>query len=306
MSHFTVLVVLPEMPTDENQFLSKALQPFHEYECTGIKDEFVVFVDEHDDVSSEWEKEKKTGEYKDINAYAEEYHGYEVKDGRIGHWTNPNRQWDWWKVGGRWSGMLVPKDAREALRGENGLMGSNFDKEGFDGMAIGNLDLVSMKSQKIASRRLSVMKPIQDKGIGWNEALAIWQAYVDAQPEDHAAFMAQRGDKDGLVAYHQWIDALVDDHPVKIFTRGDLGDCWGHWGASIPNTERDPLAWIEEAPALSCWAVLKDGVWSEKGSMGWFGMADEKRDPAEWEAEVTKLVTDLPDDHWIVMVDCHI
>ena len=36
MSHAVVLVALPEKPTDE--LLDKAMMPYHEYECTGIKE----------------------------------------------------------------------------------------------------------------------------------------------------------------------------------------------------------------------------------------------------------------------------
>jgi len=43
MSHFNVLVVTDEYPNDE--VLRKALQPYHEFECTGEEDEYVVEVD---------------------------------------------------------------------------------------------------------------------------------------------------------------------------------------------------------------------------------------------------------------------
>ena len=43
MSHFNMLVITPEEPNDE--VLGKILQPWHEFECTGIDDEYVVDVD---------------------------------------------------------------------------------------------------------------------------------------------------------------------------------------------------------------------------------------------------------------------
>ena len=55
MSHFTVLVATESADTEA---LSAALQPYHEYECTGVKDEHVVFVDEHDDTVAEWESDE--------------------------------------------------------------------------------------------------------------------------------------------------------------------------------------------------------------------------------------------------------
>ena len=51
MSHFTVLVV-----TDRPEQLEPALQPFHEYECTGIEDQYVEFIDESEEIEQDWEK----------------------------------------------------------------------------------------------------------------------------------------------------------------------------------------------------------------------------------------------------------
>jgi len=60
MSHFTVLVV-----TDTAEELEAALQPFHEYECTGIEDEYVIDVDRTDEVTEFLEKTVWVGEKKD-------------------------------------------------------------------------------------------------------------------------------------------------------------------------------------------------------------------------------------------------
>ncbi len=48
MSHFTVLVIGDDVES--------LLAPYHEYECTGRMDEFVVFVDHTDEVKKEWEE----------------------------------------------------------------------------------------------------------------------------------------------------------------------------------------------------------------------------------------------------------
>ena len=60
MSHFTVAVVLPEYTKES---LEQALQPFHEYECTGVKDEDVKFIpltpEELSEVSSKYIEEQQ-------------------------------------------------------------------------------------------------------------------------------------------------------------------------------------------------------------------------------------------------------
>ena len=200
MSHFPLMVL-----HDKDADLEALLQPWHEYECTGIEDQYVVWVDEHDKFMeeyntdtrrayyfqdgftipeglkvlnnkyllpyasenthlfgytvSEWEaktilgtsafgsgshngiryhtnhgengttvyiyykddelKEKGIVEaqvsHKDLYSFDEfmrDYHGYEdenLQEGRWGRKTNPNKKWDWWTVGGRWSNFIKMK-----------------------------------------------------------------------------------------------------------------------------------------------------------------------------------------------------
>jgi hypothetical protein len=72
VSHFAILVVTDEKPTDA--VLKKHLQPFHDFESTGEKDDHVVFVDHTDEVRREWENETKTG-FRGPNGKV--YEGYE-------------------------------------------------------------------------------------------------------------------------------------------------------------------------------------------------------------------------------------
>lgn len=63
MSHFAVAVITAETPTDE--VLTKALQPFHEFECTGIKDQYVIPIDETDEQRHGYENDTLEGIFKD-------------------------------------------------------------------------------------------------------------------------------------------------------------------------------------------------------------------------------------------------
>lgn len=62
MSHFTCLVVTDENPTTE--VLSQTLMPWHEFECTGLDNEYVVDVDETEKLRDEW-REGTTRRYVD-------------------------------------------------------------------------------------------------------------------------------------------------------------------------------------------------------------------------------------------------
>ncbi|GMX64464.1 hypothetical protein Elgi_37330 [Paenibacillus elgii] len=49
----------------------------------------------------------------DFELFIKEWAGYKEKDletGKYGYWENPNAKWDWFQVGGRWSGLLKIKE----------------------------------------------------------------------------------------------------------------------------------------------------------------------------------------------------
>src|SRR5208337_5000655 len=41
--------------------------------------------------------------------------------------------------------------------------------------------------------------------------------------------------------------------------------------------------------AFSTFAVVKDGVWYERGEMGWWGMVSDEKDRKEWNAQFSSL-----------------
>jgi hypothetical protein len=63
---------------------------------------------------------------------------------------------------------------------------------------------------------------------------------------------------------------------------------------------------IKEQSSISTFAVLKDGEWYERGSMGWWGCVSDEKERDKWYEEFEKLFTDLPADTRISIVDCHI
>lgn len=60
-------------------------------------------------------------------------------------------------------------------------------------------------------------------------------------------------------------------------------------------------------PVTHCtFAVLHDGRWYERGSMGWFGMVSDEKASDQWESEWRKLVEGLDPETEVTVVDCHI
>lgn len=113
MSHFSVLVIGPD--------IEKQLAPYHEYESTGIKDEYVKEVDVSQDIQNDFTRYgshyptllefAKADGYKIVSpSDPKPERRYAVFDGdkfiSAHTYTNPNSKWDWWTVGGRWSGFF--------------------------------------------------------------------------------------------------------------------------------------------------------------------------------------------------------
>lgn len=63
---------------------------------------------------------------------------------------------------------------------------------------------------------------------------------------------------------------------------------------------------IENFDELKTFAVLKDGVWYERGEMLWFAVVKDEKEEQQWEQELKKLVEGLPDNTLVSIYDCHI
>lgn len=319
MSHFAIAVITENRPSEEE--LAAILQPWHEYECTGIDDQYVIDVDETDkleealnedvrvvqladgkilsryedqfwvvvedqegrhpwDRKTEFklpdgaiEKEMVQKDFLDLTGesvedFAEEYGGwFKKEDGRYYRKTNPNRKWDWWVVGGRWSAFY------------NGLDQNQIKDIPFDQM-------MAEARQEAADR--------------YHKAKAVLG--IDVVPSWKNDYMT-RADAGEIT----WDEAreTYNSHPVVTkLLEAKLDDIFGP-----PIEEYNwPLEQYVDAWGMrevSLFAIVKDGEWIERGSMGWWGVVTDEKDRDEWAANYYKFVIQYP-NHWLTVVDCHI
>ena len=133
MSHFTVIVFGDDVV--------EKLEPYWELDLSQDEmkeDERAVFQDETEKVKKRFEEEIqemvvlpngkrvfswedknneavetvkiKTSEiYKDWKEFAKEWFDYVIDGDCCGYYSNPNAQWDWYVVGGRWRGFFIHK-----------------------------------------------------------------------------------------------------------------------------------------------------------------------------------------------------
>lgn len=63
---------------------------------------------------------------------------------------------------------------------------------------------------------------------------------------------------------------------------------------------------IENINDVVTFALLKDGIWYERGEMGWWGYVSDEKEENEWDDEFKKLTKELSEDTLISIYDCHI
>lgn len=285
MSHFTVLVVTDAEPDDA--ILSAALQPFHEFECTGVDDKYIVDRDITEEVMEGYKAQLSDDEPETLDGYVESWHGYKIVDAGdapdlagknkygYGHRqadgslkvidrTNPNKKWDWWTVGGRWSGTFL--DAQ----------GNTCDVIRKDAIDIAAMQDAAEK--RVREEHADLLAKCPGLTFSWMPWSEVREAHKDNIDVARDVYHAQPEIKMMQAAY-----------------------VW-EYDKYLPSLEQR----VAEARARVCgaFAILKDGEWIEKGRMGWWAcVSDEKEN---WDEIRTKVWDSIRPDQWVTMVDCHI
>lgn len=370
MSHFTVMVALPpeEVENGVEGALAEALQPFHEYECTGIRDQYVRFVDQTDELTQEYqtghstkcavnkqtgeivtypatdkrfwraatsdesskfnnEKSKPTsfladsvrldldgvhfkgselnrdkGEYENVQVFAfdeaeweirdvpytelhktlldyaksEDGGGYEeggdyhcIQDGKFGEFTNPDAKWDWWQIGGRWSGAYLLADGSRTDIARKG----------------------DIQFNKLIGEKLKAVMPVYDefrKVIDENGGMKSWSETLSSYGKENV--------DDAREFYH--------NQPA----RKALGELVSSPFHDLDQylVEREVFEKRKQFEVVSAFAILHKGTWNQKGNMGYWGMVANEKSPESWEDSFMAIFDAIPDDYTLVNVDCHI
>lgn len=282
MSHFTVMVITP---ADSNTSLDAQLQPFHQYECTGIEDQYVVWVDSTEEVTAEWEA--KTDEQKaeygnDLAQFVEDWYGCDVKvvDGKVtfGRMTNPNYQWDWWQLGGRWSGFLKLKPGAKGSYGKRSWTNKDKadDMDRADQARKGDIDVEGMRDeqgQRAGARWDKMQQAIIAAGLTADTRWQTWEHIRDTVCNgDVAKARDTYHAQPALAAVKKAFDNPFFDADNLLCTREQ---------------------YVQQArdEAIMTFAFLKDGQWAERG---------------DWARQFNEMFDALPDDTLISIVDCHI
>lgn len=287
MSHFTVMVI-GDNPEEQ-------LAPYQENNMGDCPKEYLEFNDLTERLKTDWESEDEETKQKcnnDFDQYASEYQGYtKQEDGRYGYWYNPNSKWDWYVLGGRWSGYFKMKPNANGIKGRPGL-GTPPAEAGYADAALkSEIDFAAMMEE--SSKKA---------GEQWDLVRSIIEGCEPIQSWDHIREQMFPGDIDAARAFYR------NQPAVKAISEWNSKNNHKLFGIDLEDFQATREDFCLDAARASYvpFALIKDGKWYEKGEMGWWGMATNEMSETKWTAQVAQMLNELPDDTLISVYDCHI
>jgi hypothetical protein len=207
-------------------------------------------------------------------------------EGRFGYFHNPSAKWDWYMVGGRWTGYFKLKPGATGRLGTPGVFGDPAPAGTADSACVGDIDFDGMAEEARARAAETYNK--YEQAVAGIDVPPLWSVFQTQHPSVDAA----------RKAYHDlpYIQALraagllpgLRD-PVVVYGCG-----------------REEYLRRAGVNAYTPYAVLKNGHWLSIGDMGWFGMSHDKVSKDDWCVHVDTLLRSLPSDTLLTVVDCHI
>lgn len=297
LSHFTVLVIGedPEAllaPYDENI----DVEPYRRYEDAAIpKDrwDFASLIESGALAeAATWQEYAEACNAKyETSEDSSEYLHYDAETDRVYTMStyNPKSKWDWFSLGGRWTGFFKLANGATGTLGRSGIM-TDPAKPGWADQA-------------------------RKRDIDWDGM----RAFAEAEAiREHAKVTAAL---DGLPALVGWtrvreqmfpgdIDSarhFYNSQPgVKALRDGGLGT----WDCPVETyflDGEDPAGrYIAKRVARAGlpFAICTRDGWMEKGHMGWWAVVTDET--ADWDTLAQMEIANAPDDALFSLYDCHI
>lgn len=221
---------------------------------------------------------------------------YDEETGRAYTWSrrNPEAMWDYWRIGGRWSGHFVAREVTsEVLLPQSHWDGPTGQGRGrVDGGPKRLLDFEAMRNEAEANAAKRFDK---------------WQA-ICARTPDAKSWEHFVGLKSAGVLTIEQARQLYHDQPRIKAAKKDEEFRWDHDVIAEFLPGREEYLAIARRGAVPGYALITLGrEWTAPGRMGWFGMSSDG--PGERDAFKTAAnayLESLPDDVFIVQLDCHI
>lgn len=290
MSHFTVLVIGEDVegqlaPYDENTEVEQYREAWTDEDIRRFEEHYKISVAMTDPVSQVLTKMKDWNGCENVyDAEADEFYRLST--------YNPQSKFDWYSVGGRWTGFFKVKEGKAAMLGTPGVFGNEPEHDG-DVVLKGDIDFDGMRETAAAEAHATYDKYEEAvKGIDMR-SYRPWSSFLDDVKEEKILIDQAR------TLYHEqaYVIALKGADLMPWFSDREVHEIYAD--------RVDFVRRYVDGVAVP-YAIVKDGEWFGKGDMGWWGMSSNDLDENEWSRKVQELYDGLPDDTLLTLVDCHI
>jgi len=282
--HFTVLVASKADPRGNRNVVDALLAPYDE---DPKDDRFLIKIDITEEARSDYQdflKHADPSRSFDDWLDAEYGSGVELDEetGRVLRETAANPKWDWYQIGGRWSGLLKAKDMSMATINTPGVGGDDAPpRTGYaDILQKGNLDLDGMANDVR------------------NKAVEAW-GFVRTLIHDRPEFLLRME-----IAFE-----LPTNDPVRIAflaspTWDQLAKRFGPY--DVRALVIDILGLGVEDYAARCahnarFCTHSTLVEDDNGGSTWLDHDNNDGDVMTFD----EVLAAIPDDYWLTLVDCH-
>lgn len=231
--------------------------------------------------------------YETFDDYMKKFENLKKDDltGKYGYWHNPNSKWDWYVLGGRWTGYFKLKEsATEYHVGRPGIMTSEAKPGYADAAQKKYIDLEGMRDAEAErSKELYdfVHDHIKDTPVNksWIEIRGI------------------HGTDEGTEIYHNQERVKVFNELKNSKSNNKIG-----FFDSVDdfNVTREEYIQTAVNTVMLPYAFIKEGKWYAKGDIGMFGISFDDKHGDEWASEFHKMIDSLEDDTWLWAFDCHV
>lgn len=203
---------------------------------------------------------------------------------------NPLSRWDWYVLGGRWTGYFDLRPGAAGVVGQPGAFTKTTPHGRVDQARKRDIDFGAMRERHAADARREireVLAILKDQ-----PPLMPWARYRDEWPGDIDRARRAYHVQPALKALR---DARLDpfDDPTEVYCLGSVE----------PDTAYVARSARER---MTPFAILTQEGWAERGHMGWFGLVSDEADPDDWRERAWALIDAAPDDALFSLYDVHI
>lgn len=291
MSHFTVMVIGND-PDGQLEKYSENLE-VEEYEDGEVSE-----TDKQNMLDYYAKKGHIFTSFSECYAnFGQKWNGNSCREDEDGVWRrystyNPDSKWDWYVLGGRWSGKLI-RLKPGATSGVSGEAGAFENKTGIDAALKGDIDFDAIRKEKEENARKHYQEIVAKCGGSIPKLELFWKTILDGKEFAHLSIDAKRTLYHEQDSIKRWKEAVINN------------DFFG--------PQLEDYQYTEDEFANRCllntfipYAFVINGEWYGSGEMGWWGISSNEMPEDEWQNKVWEMLNALPDDMLISFYDCHI